>query len=212
MNQSFQHSTRLALLAIGLLGFISVASSTVQAYPNAGYGSQCALNAYGRCNGQPYGAVQQINYPYAQVNTPAPMYRTDLDPVEQHAQWMNNQRRYQEVNRVYSRTPNNVGGYYTQPSAAIRPYPSYAEYAYRQARAEKQQWGTSATPVYSMQLSGSTKIINTDAFRYPRLYITPQQAASYDRLYELGVTDRRRPENAVVGRRPMPYADSRFGR
>jgi hypothetical protein len=221
MNHLFQKRTRWILATVGLLGVMSFALASVQAYYNPNYYGgvrNCVPNVYGHCVNQPTGysgafntPVQQINYPHAQVNTPAPTFRTDLDPVQQHAQWMNNRRRYEEVNELYNRVPNGIGGYLTRPAGAIRPYPSYADYAYRQERAAKQQWGSPAPTVYSQQIVGSTRIVNTDAFRKPRLYITQEQANAYDRLYELGVTTRRRPENAVVGRRPQPHPDSRFG-
>jgi hypothetical protein len=209
-----------------LLAFMAI--GTMYAVAQAG----CQVNAYGRCHGQPYGPtsygnyggygtystpqprVQQMYYPHAAIQTPTPQYRQGLSPVEAHAQWQNNQRRYEEINAFYTRTPNGVGGYYTPPSAVVRPYPRYSDYTYPQARAQAQKWGTPNFTIYSTSLLNgvpTTAMENPYAFRTARVYITQQQADAYDKLYALGITNRPRPSHMVVGKRPQPHPPSRFG-
>jgi hypothetical protein len=195
-------------LAFAVLAGGVVFTSDAQAYRQYGNvlpaGGCAVASPYGRCLGQAPG-VMDVDYPYDALRSPAPEARQNLSPVEQHAQWMNNQRRYEELNNTLRQVPyGNVRGNQllgNDVRYSVRPYPSYADYAYRHKRAELRTAGKPFVGVYAN--TGTMQLTNYYTGR-KRFYITAKQAKMYDTLYAMGLTSRRRPEGAVVGRLPKP--------
>ena len=149
---------------------------------------ECTRNLYGRCIGQPY----SVGYPNYAVQSQVPRPNPNLSQQEQHAQWFRQQRDYERVNQIYRQEYDGLGNPILNQSYGVRPYPSFPDYAYRQKVEEFQSAGKPVVSVYGdvamMPASRPTGYY----------YITRQQADRYDYLYKLGLTPRKRPENAVV--------------
>ena len=162
-----------------------VQQSYVQAPPVI---QECTRNLYGRCIGQPY----SVGYPNYAVQSQVPRPNPNLSPQEQHAQWFREQRNYERVNQIYRQDYDGLGNPILNSSSGIRPYPSYADYVYRQ---KVEAFQSAGKPVVSVYDDVATMPAPRPTGYY---YITRQQANRYDYLYKLGLTPRKRPENAVV--------------
>jgi hypothetical protein len=166
----------------------NVYQSSSQGGGGYGYGAYpCVQSPYGRCLGQP----SAIGYPYDTVNYPAPRDTSNLSPVDRHAQWQENERNYERINKIYTQNYDNLGNPSLNNFQSIRPYPRYVDYAYRQ---EKERLRSAGKP-----FMGTASVVGTTVVVTPQYYyITRQEAKQYDYLYRMGITSRRRPQGAVV--------------
>jgi hypothetical protein len=147
----------------------------------------------GRCAGQSYA----IGYPNEAVIYPLQGPATAMgqvrNPQEAHAAWLHQKRQYERVNQIYSQEYDALGNRSLNTPNGIRPYPSYADYVFRQKTQEFQKSS-------SLYMQGTESRVSTSyVIRKPQYrYITYKQAQQYDLLYKKGITTHRRPKWAVV--------------
>ncbi len=147
----------------------------------------------GRCVGQNV----TIGYPNEAVlyplQTPTPDAIQASNPQEAHANWLYQKRQYERVNQIYNQDYDALGNRSLNTPTGIRPYPRYADYAFRQKTQEFQK-PTSQPMQDVMYRIPSVYVAPKPQYRY----ITYKQAQQYDWLYKKGITTHRRPKWAVV--------------
>jgi hypothetical protein len=186
-------------------------------------GQPCSFTRYGRCQGYPQGYGngygQSVDYPNAAVQSPGPNSINTGNAVQNHANWMYNQQRYERVNNTYTYGSNRRNRLRSGSQASLGPnnrnrnyrqYPSYGSYAYRQQReALRTQQGDG---VYREYRQTTTYVPNVPQSAKNTKYITTREAKIYAALYKIGATSKRRPKGSVVGRAAKPWPPSHYGR